>query len=395
MSYRTTAPAPRTQHDTAPRRFAPHRTAPRRTALHRIALLVAAAVLAPVLATLVVAAPASAIDDGTLGIRPELESDFFHIDLAPGAAIEANAIVSNHSDAAVTLLNYAVDGQSTEQGAFALAAQADVQTAVGSWVTLDAESITVPANSDLTVPFRLSVPLTATPGDYAGGLIIQSPPVEGETTTSDGDAALRLDVIQRQGVRIYLTVAGTATTALGHGDLSWERSGDAVTFTLPIENTGNTILYPTADLSLNSAIGVTTTLQFDAPESILPGATLNLEATLPQAAFIQFGSADAELVSAAGTEQVSATFTYVPWWILLIVLLLVVAIAFGVWRTTLFVRRARRALAQVAGSAMPAVPATSATSATTTPDAATLTHTPDTDTPDTDDSDAPLRRPRR
>jgi len=347
---------------------------PIRSRPHHLALLVAVAILAPVCAALVVSAPAQAIDDGTLGIRPELESDFFHINLAPGAAIEANAIVSNHTDAAVTLLNYAVDGQSTEQGAFALAAQDDEQTAVGSWVTLNAESITIPAGSDLTVPFRLSVPATATPGDYAGGLIIQSPPIEGETTTSNGDAALRLDVIQRQGVRIYLTVAGTATTELSHGSLSWEQVGEQVTFTLPIENTGNTILYPTAGLSLDSLIGATTDLQFETPESILPGATLSLEATLTQAALVQVGSADAELVSDAGTEQVSTTFTYIPWWIIAIVLLVVVALAFALWRITLFVRRARRALAQVAAVDRGAVTDADGTAAETDP---------------------PLRRPRR
>ena len=322
-------------------------------ALRRCAVLVVVAVLAPIVGALAIASPAMAIDDGTLGIRPELESDFFHIDLAPGSAIDANAIVSNHTDAAVTLLNYAVDGQSTEQGAFALAAQDDVQTAVGSWVTLDAESITIPANSDLTVPFRLSVPRTATPGDYAGGLIIQSPPIQGETTTGDGDAALRLDVIQRQGVRIYLTVAGTATTALDHGALSWQRSGDAVTFTLPIKNTGNTILYPTASLSVKSAMGATAELAFSAPESILPGSSLDLEATLSPAAFIQLGGASATLVSDAGTVQITTTFNDVPWWIVLILFVLVALIALGVWRGTLFVRRARRAIAQVAQDAPP------------------------------------------
>ncbi|TFB81771.1 DUF916 domain-containing protein [Cryobacterium flavum] len=334
-------------------------------------------------ATLFISQPAAAIDDGTLGIRPELESDFFHIDLAPGAAIEANAIVSNHSDAPVTLLNYAVDGQSTQQGAFALAAQSDVQVAVGSWVTLDAESITIPANSDLTVPFRLSVPLTATPGDYAGGLIIQSPPIQGETTTSNGDAALRLDVIQRQGVRIYLTVAGTTTTQLSHGALSWERSGDGIAFTLPIKNTGNTILYPTAGLNLDSVIGATTELQFETPESLLPGATLDMTATLPLAAFIQLGSADAQLISDAGTEQVTTTFAYVPWWIILIMLILIATIAFGAWRTTLFVQRARRALALVA-AAEPVAGSAAAPVATA-----------DVSASDAVDSDAPLRRPRR
>lgn len=381
MSYRPTAPR---RISTAPAASLSNRESSRALALYRVALLVAVAVLAPVVATLAVAAPAIAVDDGTLGIRPELESDFFHIELAPGAAIEANAVVSNHTNAPVTLLNYAVDGQSTEQGAFALAAQTDVQTAVGRWVTLDSDSITLPANSDLIVPFRLTVPATATPGDYAGGLIIQSPPVRGETPTGAGNAALRLDVVQRQGVRIYLTVAGTATTALSHGGLSWERKDKSVRFTLPIKNTGNTILYPTADLSLKSVIGATTQLKFNTPESILPGATLNLEATLPEAAFIQFGSADATLVSSAGTEQVSTRFAYVPWWIVLIVLVLVVAVVLGTWRITLFVRRARRALAQVA-QAEPAAPGGTPSSATATRITAS----------DASSNDALLLRPRR
>ena len=45
----------------------------------------------PAVAVAAQAGPAFAVDDGTLGIRPELESDFFHINLAPGAAIDANA----------------------------------------------------------------------------------------------------------------------------------------------------------------------------------------------------------------------------------------------------------------------------------------------------------------
>ncbi|KFF60843.1 hypothetical protein JF66_01695 [Cryobacterium sp. MLB-32] len=312
-------------------------------------MLVAALALSPFLIGLG-AAPATAVDDGTLGIRPELESDFFHINLAPGAAIDANAIVSNHSAEAVTLLNYAVDGQSTPQGAFALAAQSDARTGVGAWVSLGAESITVPANSQLTVPFRLSVPATATPGDYAGGVIIESAPVQGETTNSGGDASVRLDVIQRQGVRIYLAVAGTAVPTLTHGDLGWTVSNDTVTFTLPITNTGNTILHPTAVLDISSWIGATANIDFATPESILPGATLDLQANLTGAPFLQAGTAEAALASDAGDTRVSTSFVYAPWWFVLASALILAAIAFGIWRILLFVRRARRAFAQVAVS---------------------------------------------
>ncbi|GEP27889.1 DUF916 domain-containing protein [Cryobacterium levicorallinum] len=313
-----------------------------------LVVLLAAALLAPVGLALAMPQSAQAIDDGTLGIRPQLESDFFHIVLAPGAAIDATAIVSNYTDAAVTLLNYAVDGQSTPQGAFALAAQADTRAGVGAWVALDAEEITVPANSDLAVPFRLTVPVGTTPGDYAGGLIIQSPPVQGETTTGNGDAALRLDVIQRQGVRIYLTVDGTASATLAHGDLSWERSGDSITFALPITNTGNTILFPVTELSIDSAIGVNDSLSFNTPESILPGATLTLRAVLTELPLIQAGTARATLQSDAGAETVSTSLVYLPWWIIAVAVLVPLLLAFASWRTTRFIRRARQAIAQVA-----------------------------------------------
>ncbi|WP_174775477.1 DUF916 domain-containing protein [Cryobacterium frigoriphilum] len=362
----------------------------RASAPRRLALLVALAALAPMLFALVPAAPAAAVDDGTLGIRPELEADFFHITLDAGSSIDATAIVTNHTNADVTLLTYAVDGMSTPQGAFALADQDDTQVGSGAWVSVDSASITVPAESDARVPFTLSVPVGTRPGDYPGGLIIQSPTIEGETTTNEGDAALRLDVIQRQGVRIYLTVAGTAVETLEHGDLSYDRADGALTFTLPITNTGNSILNPTAELDLSSVIGATETVTFTAPESILPGATLDLTAQITPAPFLQLGTATATLTSAAGTDTASTGVNYAPWWFVAGLLLVLAAVGFAIWRIALFVKKARAALAQISQAATPATPATPSTPSTpsTTTDAATM---PTATTPP---GELPLRRPR-
>jgi hypothetical protein len=291
--------------------------------------------------------PVAAVDNGALGIRPANESDFFHISLYPGAALEATAIVTNHTQTAVTLLNYPVDATSTPQGAFALANQDEPRPGVGGWVQLAKDHITVAANSELKVPFRISVPPGTPPGDYAGGLIIQSPPVQGKTSTVDGDTAVRLDVIQRQGVRIYLNVAGTAASTLKHGDLSWQKDGDTLTFTLPLNNTGNTILHPSATLDVSSWLGANTQLKFDTPESMLPGSALELHARLTQAPAIQSGTATATLTSEAGTEHSETSVVYAPWPLLVAGLFLVLAVAYSAWRTARFVRRARHAIAQI------------------------------------------------
>ena len=315
---------------------------PARGGLLRSALVLGA------LSLIMLAGPAEAVENGGLGIRPAMESDFFNILLYPGAAIDAEAIVSNSTQASVTLLSYPVDAQSTEEGSFAFGSASEPPAALGSWVQLDADEIVVPAKSELNVPFRLSVPADTPPGDYAGGLIIQSAVVQGETSVADGETAFRVDVVHRQGVRIYLTVAGTAVKSLESGDLSWEQSGDAITFTLPLHNTGNTILQPTATLEVNGWIGANREVVFDQPESLLPGARVELNATLEEIPPIQIGSAHATIVSEAGTDYVRTQFGYAPWAMIGGGVLLLAAGLYGTMRLTRFIRRARHAIAEVA-----------------------------------------------
>lgn len=310
----------------------------------RTTLIMAGLVLAMVLG----AAPAQAVDDGTLGIRPERESDFFHLSVYPGHAVDVTAIVTNHTDSSVTLLTYPVDGQSTPQGAFALAAEADERKGVGAWAELKSENITVPANSEQKVPFRVSVPVGTEPGDYAGGLIIQPPPVKGETSMVDGDTAVRLDIVRRQGVRIYLNVAGTAVKSLELGNLDWQRDGDTVTFTLPVHNTGNVTLHPATELDITEWTGTSTKLTFNKPESMLPDSKLDLHATLTGAPPVHIGHAEANLTSEAGPAMAETSFFYVSWLVVLITLLSVALIVFAVWRITRFIRRARHAMALAA-----------------------------------------------
>lgn len=308
----------------------------------RMAVALALLVLAVFSAT----GEAFAVDDGTVGIRPANESDFFHISLYPGSAIDAEAVVANHSQAPVTLLNYPVDGQTTPQGGFALAAQTDPQKGIGAWVTLKADHVTIPANSELKVPFRLNVPAGTPPGDYAGALIIQSPPVQGKTSTVNGDTSVRIDVVQRQGVRIYLNVAGTAVKSLSHGELSWQQNGDQLALTLPVHNTGNTILHPTAELALSGWPINDTTVKFDTPESLLPGSSIDLHATVSHVPTAMNADAQAHLNSEAGSDQATTHILYAPWLILGIGLLVLACICYGVWRGIRVVRAARAVLAQ-------------------------------------------------
>lgn len=323
----------------------PHHRGARGAILAIVALVLAAAVTAswPV-------DRATAVTDGTIGIRPATESDFFHLSLYPGAATEATAIVTNQSSEPVTLLIYPVDGEGTPQGTFAFGGQADERAGVGAWIDLDVQQITIPARSEIPVPFLLSVPEGTPPGDYAGGLIIQPPPVEGETTELGDGTALRLDIVQRQGLRIYLDVAGVAIQQLDRGELTWKKSGDSITFSLPVHNTGNTILHPTGTLDVSGWIGANETIDFVAPESLLPGAEYTMTAELPEAPFLHWGRAQARIGSEAGVSRVGIDVVIVPWELVAAVLAVLLVGALVLWRVARFVRRARSAIAQVEGA---------------------------------------------
>jgi hypothetical protein len=305
-------------------------------------LLVAAALLATVWGG---AAQAGAVDNGTVGIRPATESDFFHLSLYPGAATDATAVVSNHTATAVTLLTYPVDGLSTPQGGFSLAAQHDPQRGVGTWAQLSVDHISVPAHADVKISFRLTVPVGTPPGDYAGGVIIQSPEQAGKTVTVGGQTAVQLNVIQRQGVRIYLHVDGTAIRTLTTGPLTAHHAGKTVAFDLTLKNTGNSTLHPTAALDLKSSVGANTHLQFPAPEMLLPGASITLHTALAQAPLIEYGHAEATVQSEAGTGHARTSLIYAPPALIAGAILLLGLLLLAAWRTTRFLRRARQALA--------------------------------------------------
>ncbi|MBC7517687.1 MAG: DUF916 domain-containing protein [Microbacteriaceae bacterium] len=170
-----------------------------------LTLAVAGAVtLAPALSVTPVPA-ARAIDNGALGIRPSNGSDFFRLRLAPGSSVKAVAIVTNHTAQPVTLVTYPVDGATTANGSFILNPRAASLNQVGRWVQLGSSRLELPARSEKPLLFTIQVPQNASKGEYAGGVIIETLPVDG-VTQGTGTAA-RVDVVYRQGVRIYLTVA--------------------------------------------------------------------------------------------------------------------------------------------------------------------------------------------
>lgn len=193
--------------------------------------------------------------------------------LAPGSRVTDALAVVNRSDTTIKLKVYASDAFTTPSGGIDLLTADKKPRDVGSWITMKSTTLTLKSGQSAKVPFTLTVPADATPGDHSGGVVTS-------LITGTQGKTVRLD--RRLGSRLYLRVNGPLDPSLTVGDLhatyqgtlNPARSGSLhVTYT--VENTGNVRLKARQLLrtgGLFGLIGQDAALP-DLPE-ILPGSSL-------------------------------------------------------------------------------------------------------------------------
>lgn len=290
--------------------------------------------------------PAAAAESTNYGIRPAEAADHFAMELAPGAATAQTAIVSNRSDETVTFKVYPADALTTDQGGFALRSRDEARVGVGLWAELPFDTVTISAGAQKEVPFRLTVPTAATPGDYAGGIILEAPPREGTPGEVGEQTAVQLNVVERVGVRVYLKVSGTARADLSVGPLSATDEDGALAFTLPITNTGNVNLKPVVTATVRATVGGGTDLTFRQVESLLPGQTATVRATWQDPPSLLWARVDAVVAHEGGTERAQVDVRRVPVVPAAIITAAALLALWGCVRAARTVRQARRVLRQ-------------------------------------------------
>ena len=256
---------------------------PRHVRAVRAVLLAAVAVAAGLVASPVGGATA-AEGDVTWTVRTasnDLGADRTSYEYAvnPGTAVEDAHVVANGGTAPLDLAVYAADGYTTEAGQFDLVLGGEESVGVGAWVTGATDHITVEPGTSVEVPFTVSVPADATPGDYAGGIVTSlAQPGDTEGITVD----------RRLGVRIALRVGGELAPALAvedvrlgyGGGLNSFAGGDA-TVSYTIHNTGNAVLSAQQAATVEGPFGWFDAAagEVDAPPQLLPGESW--EVTVP------------------------------------------------------------------------------------------------------------------
>jgi hypothetical protein len=297
--------------------------------------------LAIVLSTVVVAVgglrPAGAADNGEWGLLPISQSGEapranFVLDATPGSTVTDVAVLVNHTDKPLELALYPADAHNTASGGFALLAQDAPRVDVGAWVTLPVESehITLDPTSELAIPFTVTVPADATPGDHAGGIVAIQPDATAVKKEAGANIGLRYGV----GVRIYMRVAGPAAPQVAVTDVKIDldrsvgtlfgfKSDGVVSYT--IKNTGNLTLVADATVVVHG-LGWEDKLQKATVADLLPGESAKLQQPFSGAWPTGRITANVDVRAFDQTASGSATTLAIPWLLLLVMLLLAMAI---------------------------------------------------------------------
>jgi hypothetical protein len=309
--------------------------------------------------------------DGPLGTN---RANYSYL-TAPGNTINDAIVISSRATETLVLDVYAADGFTTPDGLLDLGVAAVQPEDAGAWASfgdpIDGSTpvpdaaypapapgtggasaasptfkqriqVTLPAGGAVTVPFQWTVPADAAPGDHAAGIVTsQTEALPGETVAVD----------RRLALRAYFTVAGDLKPGLTISDLRVKADGGGSPFAsgsldvrYSLVNTGNARVVPTERIATHGPFGLGRHSAGDPqvlPE-VLPGSYLARQATV-KGVFPLFRTtvevtvdgvaiavgAEGAVASAAGSKAVWT----VPWvWLGIIIVVLVAAVGWPLWR---------------------------------------------------------------
>ncbi|WP_190329349.1 hypothetical protein [Streptomyces venezuelae] len=229
------------------------------------------------------------------GTRPAKDGrPSFYAEGTPGAVLQDTLSVTNPGPKPRTITLRGADARNTGSGAFSVTPAKGTPKDTGAWISFAKRQVKVPPRTRAEVPFSVTVPTNAMPGDHPGAIV-----------ASGGGRTV--------GVRVDLRVEGPTLSALTVERVDVDTDAGSISYDLV--NRGNTVLTPKLAVHADGVLGA----RLDRPArtlpvELLPGRRVSLTEPWPGAP--AFDSVDVELtVTAAGGARDTATAAarFVPW----------------------------------------------------------------------------------
>lgn len=174
----------------------------------------------------------------------------------PGATIEEHLAVTNFGDVPATFALKSADGYLTANGRFNMLPSDQESVDAGTWFTVQ-ETVEVGPDETVVVPYSVTVPENATPGDHPAGIAASI------TSTGTDASGTNLGVESRVGFRVTTRVTGEVQPVLAVQEVkasyapSWNpfAAGD-LTVSYDVANEGNVRLGAEGEVSTSALFGL-------------------------------------------------------------------------------------------------------------------------------------------
>jgi hypothetical protein len=292
----------------------------------------------------------AAAQTGGLAVAPAqnpggVKRSSFDFVVAPGAVQDDAVTVSNLSDEKKAFFVYVANGFTTETGKIGVRPDDAAKTGPVLWLKFGRDlpdgQIVLEPKTAAVIPFRITIPADAQPGDYAFG-IAASPPIVRPTATPGQN---NTKVIEAVATAVLLRVQGPLQPSVQIGSLKVNPTAPLVPFLFSgetevraeIVNDGNVRLPTTVVITEEDMFG--NTIHTEAPiqlDSLLPGASVTVRARWHKTPLIK-GKIVVN-VTTDGGHGTGATrskgFWVIPWKFIALVVLAILA--------AIYLRRRRR-----------------------------------------------------
>ena len=223
--------------------------------------------------------------------RPESFAYFSRV-LEPGAVVNDEALVTNDGSAPLILKLYAVDAITAINGGTTFATQGQDVTGVARWLSLTTSEVVLAPAEQRLVPFTITVPADAAPGEHVAGLVLEALPSGTGPAGKAGEAQFNLEVIRRVGVAVLIEVPGASEAGLTLTDIGLhEQDEHGATFIVDVENTGTVSVRGEGALVISDLAGAELASVPVTVDTVLPGQTTSVYVRHP----IRFADANYQL----------------------------------------------------------------------------------------------------
>ncbi|MFZ3557961.1 hypothetical protein [Streptomyces sp. BH055] len=213
---------------------------------------------------------------------------YIYAEGTPGAVLEDKVAVSNPGDKPLKVSLRGADADNKGDGSLDVRKKA---TDTGSWIRFAEDTVKIPARTRAEVPFTVSVPAGATPGDHPGAVVARA---------GGRDA----------GVSVHLRVSGPTLSALTVENVRVDKGAIAY----DVVNRGNTTLSPRLAVRADGVLGAALDRSRALPVELLPGRRVSLSEPWKDAPALD--AVDVKVTVTAGggaADSATASARFVPW----------------------------------------------------------------------------------